>query len=87
MKEEREVNAESAASHIRQMRESLGWQILVRHWNGERERIIRDGKKARADNKQVQLWSMLEGFDNAVLMAEKLAVIQEAQEIAGMPED
>ena len=71
-KEAPEMTPERQAMHVSQMMHSMGWQIMVHHWNVSRELIIQDGKKARAEEKKISNWAKLDGFDGAVLLAEKL---------------
>lgn len=79
-----EQTKESASHHVRQVMSMPGWEILVRAWNFERERVIANGKKSRSEEKKIHMWAELDGFDKAVLMAEKIAkveeIIQQAEE-------
>ena len=71
--------------HLRSLVGTVGFEVLVRAWNVERERIIQEGKKARADNKQTQMWSKLDGFDLAATMLER--VIKSSDLIANLREE
>lgn len=62
----------SIAQHIKAMRSTPGWIILVRFWNEKRDALIKEGKKSRAAEKGAKMWAVLEGFDQAVLLAEEI---------------
>ena len=72
MKNEELPNRTSIHNHMATMMETSGWAILIRLQNEERERIIKEGMASRADEKGKKMWATLEGFDRAVLMAEKI---------------
>ena len=71
------MSADSVAQHIRNMRNTEGYKILMLHWNVQREAIIAEGKKARRDEKTIKMWARLEGFDDAVALVNKLAKVDE----------
>jgi len=72
MNEIKELKPESVINHLLAMTKTEGWSILLFYWNQRREAIIEEGKKSRADNKQIQIWSKLQGFDSAVLLLESI---------------
>ena len=72
---------ESVAAHLRNLADYEGWRMLLYHWNAEREKIISEGKAARADEKGKKMWATLEGFDRAATMVERLI------KVAGPMED
>ena len=77
------VSPKSKINYIKVMMTSPGWQVLLHQWNGLREKIIAAGKKARMDESKMKMWSKLEGFDEAVLVAEllvrELSVLEEIE--------
>lgn len=68
-----EIEEKSVAYEIKKTMETEGWKYLVANWYAEREKIIAEGKKSRTEEKRVQMWSALEAYDRAVLMAEKMS--------------
>lgn len=67
-----EMSRESVHNHLREMMATVGWGVMLQYFNSERERIIGEGKSGRASDAQTKMWAVLEGFDRAVLMAEKI---------------
>jgi len=70
-------------NHIRSMMETPGFKILLQFLKTDRERIIQEGKKARAEEKQVKNWALLAGFDlvtERVVYLSKLGEKKEDQE-------
>lgn len=74
------LRPESVFKHMRDLRATMGWQILVKYMNAERERIISDGKKYRSEEKRIATWARLDGFDSAATLAERLEKINHVQE-------
>ena len=72
------MDKDDVANHIQAMRQSYGFRILLEHWNVEREKILAEGKARRSEQKQIQLWSKLDGFDSAVAIIAKLANMKES---------
>lgn len=66
------VSPESAAEHMRTLQATMGWQILVRYYAEEREAILTEGKKARSFDKTCNLFKILEGFDKAISLPERI---------------
>lgn len=66
------MNAQSKRKHILDMMQGYGWQILLYEWAMYREKIIQEGKKARADEKKIKNWARLDGFDYATLLPNTL---------------
>ena len=67
-----EINPADLALHMASLRQTMGWQIILRYWAEEREKIITEGKKARSFEKTCNLFKVIEGFDRCAEMAEKL---------------
>ncbi len=57
-----------------------GFKFLAEHQNILRETIIREGKKARAEEKKIQMWAKLEAHDEIAALLEFL--ISKMQELA-----
>ena len=68
----KEINPGDLALHMAALRQTMGWQIIIRYWAEEREKIITEGKKARSFDKSCNLFKVIEGFDRCAEMAEKL---------------
>lgn len=71
------MDKDDVANHIQAMRQSYGFKILLEYWNVEREKIIAEGKARRSEQKQIQMWAKLDGFDDAVAIIAKLANMKE----------
>lgn len=74
------MDKDDVSNHIQAMRQSYGFKILLEYWNVEREKIIAEGKVRRSEQKQIQMWSKLDGFDSAVAIIAKLANMKESPE-------
>jgi len=74
------ITDESRFQHMKTLINSLGWQILIYELAKARERIINEGKSARADEKRVKNWARLDGFDFAATMAERILKASQAVE-------
>lgn len=72
LKEPENNNPESTYNHLVALREQFGLAILKREWARRREEIIAEGKKTRADNKQVQVWAKIDGYDEARMLLDFL---------------
>lgn len=68
----KEIAPADLALHMAALRQSMGWQILLNYMAQEREKIIAEGKKARREEKTIKLWAVMDGFDRACMLAEKL---------------
>ena len=75
MSEAKEITMESLAGHMAALRATPSWLILLNYLAQEREKIIDEGKKSRASEKGVKMWAVIEGFDRAVAMPEKLQAL------------
>ena len=71
------MDKDTVAQHIQAMRNSTGFRILMEHWNVEREKILEEGKVRRSEEKKIQLWAKLDGFDSAVAKVARLANLKE----------
>jgi len=74
------MDKDTVANHIQSMRQTYGFRILLEHWNVEREKILAEGKVRRSEEKKIQMWSKLDGFDSAVAIIAKLANLKEEPE-------
>ncbi len=76
------ADSDAVASHIRDMRNTAGWAILLNHANVEREKIIAAGKEGRRDEKSIKMWAVLDGFDRMFALVAKLGKVGSAQDNA-----
>lgn len=67
-----DASHEAKVSALKQMMQTSGWQVFMHELAQRRERVIEEGKKSRANEKQVKIWAKLEGFDEAATLPEKL---------------
>lgn len=63
---------ELAAGHIRMMIRGPGYAALRDLWAYERELILQLGKKKRKEEGGQAMWAMLDGFDKAVTLADRV---------------
>jgi hypothetical protein len=73
-------DSNAIASHIRDMRNTAGWAILLNHANVEREKIIADGKAGRREEKTIKMWAVLDGFDRMFSLVAKLGKVGAEQD-------
>lgn len=68
---------------VEQMRQHSGYPILVEFWNAQREAIIANGKQAAKKKDEFNAagyWMMLDGFDKACSMVDRVAARSEGEQ-------
>ena len=78
----KEMRPENVASHVRETMNSVGWALMLANWNSNREMIIAEGKKCRAEEKKIKMWAKLDGFDEAVESADYRTLAAASNEAA-----
>lgn len=73
--------------HVAALVASTGYQIVLQYLNIERESIIKNGKEARSEERQIRNWATLDGFDRVVATINKLANLEIDEEQEDVSED
>lgn len=73
------------------LRQSAGYPVIVEFWNVQREAIIHAGKQAAKKKDEFNAagyWMMLDGFDKACTMIDKIALrAEESLEAEGLEKE